>query len=201
MSKLLFDDLLVFGRKIVLSAITRALAQKSEQIPWPLVVDATAGNGNDTDFLAQAVEENGHVLAFDVQAEAIANTRRRLEESRMTARVRLVNDSHDRVRVFVEPGQLVAASMFNLGFLPGSGSTLTTMPDTTVSALMQLEQLTIPGGIISVHAYLGQEGGDAEAEAVSAWMGRLPWQDWRVARYEFCNKISNKEILFLAQKM
>lgn len=201
MSKLLFDDLLVFGRKIVLSAITRALAQKNGQMPWPLVVDATAGNGNDTDFLAQAVEENGHVLAFDLQAEAIAKTRQRLEESRMTARVRLINDSHDRVRFFVEPGQVLAASMFNLGFLPGSDSALTTKADTTISALMQLEQLTMPGGIISVHCYLGQDGGEEEAGAVSGWMAKLPWQEWRVARYEFCNKVSNKETLFLAQKL
>lgn len=201
MSKLLFDDLLVLGRKAVLAAITRALSQKNGQEPWPLAVDATAGNGNDTDFLAQAVEAGGLVLAFDVQAEAVANTRRRLEESRMTGRVRLLHDNHDRVSSFVEPGQSVAASMFNLGFLPGSASGLATRPDSTIAALMQIERLTMPGGVISVHCYLGQDGGEEEAAAVSAWMTKLPWQDWRVARYEFCNKVTNKEILFLAQRM
>lgn len=201
MSKLLFDDLLVLGRKTILAAITRALGQKSAQKPWPLVVDATAGNGNDTEFLAQAVEENGLVLAFDVQAEAIANTRKRLEDSRMAGRVRLVNDSHDRIRAFVEPGQLLAASMFNLGFLPGSGSSLTTKAESTIAALMQVEQLTMPGGIINVHCYLGQKGGFEESDAVSSWMTKLLWQDWRVARYEFCNKAMNREILFMAQKV
>lgn len=201
MSRLLFDDLLFFGRKTVLAAITRALEQKSEQRPWPLVVDATAGGGIDTEFLAQAVEDDGQVLAFDVQAEAIARTRQRLEEARLGGRVRLLHDSHDRVAAFVEPGQVLAASMFNLGFLPGSASALTTGPDTTVSALMQIERLTMPGGLISVHAYLGQAGGEEEAEAVNGWMRKLPWQDWRVARYEFCNKPENREILFLAQRM
>lgn len=201
MSKLLFDDLLFLSRKTVLAAITRALGQKSEQQPWPLVVDATAGNGNDTEFLAQAVEENGLVLAFDRQAEAIANTRQRLEDSRMAGRVRLVQDSHDRLRVFVEPGWQVAVSMFNLGFLPGSSSDLTTRPDSTVSALLQLEPLTMPGGVISVHCYLGQDGGEEEAEAVHRWMHKPPWQEWRVVQYEFCNKPSNREILYLAQRM
>lgn len=201
MSKLLFDDLLFLSRKTVLAAITRALGQKSDQQPWPLVVDATAGNGNDTDFLAQAVEDNGQVLAFDVQAEAISNTRKRLEESRMLDRVRLLQDSHDRVRVFVEPGQMIVASMFNLGFLPGSASDLTTRPDTTISALMQIEQLTMTGGIISVHCYLGQDGGEEESNDVNAWMQRLPWQEWKVLRYEMCNKPSNREILYLAQRM
>lgn len=201
MRKLLFDDLLAFGRKTVLAAIGRALAQKSEQRPWPLAVDATAGNGNDTEFLAQAVEDNGLVLAFDVQAEAIASARLRLEEARMIQRARLVPESHERVAAFVPPGQLLAASMFNLGFLPGSSSPLTTQPESTVAALMQIAPLTMPGGLISVHAYLGQEGGEAEAAAVTTWMQRLPWQEWRVARYEFCNKTSNREVLFLAQKL
>lgn len=201
MSKLLFDDLLVLGRKTVLAAITRALSQSVEQLPWPLAVDATAGNGNDTEFLAQAVEQHGQVLAFDVQAAAVANTRRRLEDARMSRRVRLIHDSHERVAAFVEPGQMVAASMFNLGFLPGGDPDLTTRAGSTVFALTQLEGLTMPGGVISVHCYLGQDGGEAEAEAVSGWMLKLPWLDWRVARYEFWNKISNKEILFLAQRM
>ena len=38
-----------------------------------LVVDATAGNGHDTAFLAARVGEQGKVLAFDIQAEAIAS--------------------------------------------------------------------------------------------------------------------------------
>lgn len=201
MNKLLFDDLLALGRKTVLAAVTRALEQKNERRPWPLVVDATAGNGNDTEFLAQAVEKDGQVLAFDVQAEAIANTRKRLERARVAERARLLHESHDRVGSFVRPGQLLAASMFNLGFLPGSDSTLATRSDTTVAALAQLAPLTMPGGLVSVHCYLGQDGGAAEADAVGVWASQLPWADWRVARYEFWNKPSNKEILFLAQKM
>ena len=38
--------------------------------PGSLVVDATAGNGNDTLFLARLVGQAGLVLAFDIQPEA-----------------------------------------------------------------------------------------------------------------------------------
>jgi hypothetical protein len=75
------------------------------------------------------------------------------------------------------------------------------MPESTVAALTQLEEILMSGGIISVHCYLGQDGGEEEAASVSGWMARLPWEDWRVARYEIYNKASNREFLFLAQKM
>jgi hypothetical protein len=42
------------------------------------VIDATAGNGHDTLFLARLVGETGRVWAFDVQEAAINETRRRL---------------------------------------------------------------------------------------------------------------------------
>ncbi|WP_222597737.1 methyltransferase domain-containing protein, partial [Streptococcus pneumoniae] len=43
-----------------------------------IVVDATMGNGHDTQFLAELVGENGHVYAFDIQESAVANTKERL---------------------------------------------------------------------------------------------------------------------------
>ena len=47
-------------------------------MPGETVVDATAGNGNDTQFLAELVGENGHVLAFDIQQAALDSTAERL---------------------------------------------------------------------------------------------------------------------------
>src|SRR3954454_12453143 len=46
--------------------------------PGDLVVDATAGNGHDTLFLAERVLPGGRVFAFDVQTEAIDATRVRV---------------------------------------------------------------------------------------------------------------------------
>ena len=42
------------------------------------VIDATAGNGWDTCFLAGLVGPEGRVFAFDIQEEAIASTKSRL---------------------------------------------------------------------------------------------------------------------------
>ena len=70
--------------------------------PGDAVVDATAGNGHDTVFLARLVGPSGQVHAFDVQEEAIRATRERLEkEGLLTPSVRLHLASHDRLAELV----------------------------------------------------------------------------------------------------
>ena len=52
-----------------------------------ICIDATAGNGGDTEFLCKKVGETGKVYAFDVQEMAIAHTRERLERANLSARL------------------------------------------------------------------------------------------------------------------
>ena len=224
MARLPVDELLIFSRKAVLTAIGKALETRpvggfsekqaaaglerppvlvldGPERPSVLVLDATAGNGVDTEFLAQAVEEGGLVLAFDVQDEALQNTRERLEKFRVGGRVRLLKDSHERLGAYLGPylaaGTRVTAAMYNLGFLPGGASKLSTLAESTVTSLEQLRPCMASGSVISIHCYAGHEQGQAETAAVRAWAESLPWTDWRVLRYEFCNKPSNREALFL----
>jgi predicted methyltransferase len=200
MSKLPLDDLLVFSRKTILTAINRALAAKRPV----LVLDGTAGNGVDTEFLARAVEEEGRVLAFDVQEAALAKTEQRLAASgpeNLSRRVRLIRDGHEHLQFYLEPGQQITAAMYNLGFLPGGAADVTTTPGNTLASLRQLVERTAPGGVISVHCYTGQEHGPEEAEAVRVWAEGLPWADWRALGYDFCNKAANREFLYLACRL
>ena len=55
--------------------------------PGDVVVDATAGNGHDTLFLAKRVLPGGQVFAFDIQAEAIRQTEIRLREAQVEVNV------------------------------------------------------------------------------------------------------------------
>ena len=48
--------------------------------PGDTVVDATMGNGHDTQMLCETVGPGGRVYAFDVQAQAVEETRKRLRE-------------------------------------------------------------------------------------------------------------------------
>ena len=50
--------------------------------PGDLCIDATMGNGHDTELLCQLAGPTGHVLAFDVQNQALQNTQKRLQREK-----------------------------------------------------------------------------------------------------------------------
>lgn len=146
-----------------------------------VVIDATAGNGYDTLFLAELVGDRGKVLAFDVQAAAIDSARERVEKSGFGGRVDFFLKSHAEMAMHADEGS-VAAVMFNLGYLPGADHGIATGGDTIV-ALDAAARLLRKGGALSVVCYPGHEGGDSEAEIVEKWMAALPENGWRVAKY------------------
>ncbi len=130
--------------------------------PGEVAVDATVGNGHDTLFLAQQVGAQGHVYGFDIQEEALARTRRRLEEAGLRDRVTLLQMGHEHMAEAVPAAWhgRIGAVMFNLGYLPGgSDRTCITRPQTTVPALEAALRLLRPGGVLTVVAYRGHPGG------------------------------------------
>src|SRR5690554_1830257 len=98
-----------------------------------IVVDATAGNGYDTVFLANLVGKEGKVFSFDIQEEAIIRTKQNLEKNKLCDRVVLINDSHASLDKYIDT--TIKAAMFNLGYLPGGDHTISTKPDSTIAAL------------------------------------------------------------------
>ena len=49
-----------------------------------IFIDATAGNGHDTLFMAQHIEKGSKILAFDIQEKAILQTRQLLKIANRT---------------------------------------------------------------------------------------------------------------------
>jgi len=133
-----------------------------------LAVDATAGNGHDTVFLAKLAGETGRVLAFDVQEQAIASTRERLAAAALLERVTLVHGSHAEIAAHVAR-RSAAAVMFNLGYLPGGDHAVITRTPETLRALEGAVEVLGPGGVLTVVCYPGPAGGDEESAAVVAW--------------------------------
>jgi len=170
-----------------------------------IVVDATAGNGSDTLFLARAVGPKGRVFAFDVQAEALESTRRRLDgdpDRDSLAPAELVLAGHETMGNVV-PGDLrgrIAAVMFNLGYLPGDSSPLITLPETTLAALNEAVGLLRPGGVLTVVVYPGHEGGRDEADAVEAWAAGLPQTVAQTVVYRFSQKAASPYLIALNKR-
>jgi len=147
--------------------------------PGDLVIDATAGNGHDTVFLADCVGPEGKVIAFDVQQVALDAAKSRVGDAGW---VKYVHESHSKMEDHAAVGS-VAAILFNLGYLPGENHELTTETAETLMALEIATRLLKPGGMLSVICYPGHPAGAAEAAAVEPWMTALAMHGWRVAKY------------------
>ena len=115
-----------------------------------VVIDATAGNGYDTVFLARCVGGEGKVYAFDVQQAAIDSASAKVMAEGCAAHVTFVHDSHRHLAKHVQAGEAISAIVFNLGYLPGDDHGTTTEKDETLHALEAAVGLLKSGGVLAV---------------------------------------------------
>ncbi|MBE2906411.1 MULTISPECIES: tRNA (mnm(5)s(2)U34)-methyltransferase [Anoxybacillus] len=167
-----------------------------------IVVDATVGNGHDTLYLAERVGEYGHVFGFDIQAQAIENTTKRLHEHHIETRVTLVQASHAELDAHIPPeykGRITGA-MFNLGYLPGGDKQIVTKPNSTIAAIEQLLDIMAPEGIIVLVIYHGHPEGAIERDALLQYVSTIDQQRAHVIRYEFMNQINHPPFIVAIEK-
>ena len=151
-----------------------------------ICVDATAGNGGDTEFLCRLAGESGKVYAFDVQEQAVRRTEERLERTGLRDRAELICAGHERMKEFVK--ERAAAVVFNLGYLPGGDHAVATKADTTLRAAEQALELLKPGGILSLCIYSGGDTGYEERDALLSWLKELDARRWLVIVNSFYNR-------------
>lgn len=72
--------------------------------PGGLYVDATCGNGHDTEFLCRLAGPTGRVLALDIQPAAVENTNTRLGAAGLGAIGQALVHDHARLAELVAPG-------------------------------------------------------------------------------------------------
>jgi predicted methyltransferase len=161
------------------------------------VIDATAGNGHDTLFLADCVGPEGRVLAFDIQEAALSSARVRVGG---VAWVEFFHESHAQMATRAAAGS-ISVVMFNLGYLPGEDHELTTESGETLVALEMAAQLLKSGGVLSVICYPGHPAGAEEAVAVETWMTALAAKGWRISRYGAIGTRRAAPFLLIAGKL
>lgn len=176
---------------VLAQEILRSVIQPGDQ-----VIDATAGNGYDTAFLAECVGPSGRVLAFDIQEAAIHSARARVGDSTW---VEFFHESHVGIASHAA-AETVSAVMFNLGYLPGEDHQLTTEATETLAALEIAASRLMVGGVLSVICYPGHPAGAIEASAVETWMNVQASQGWRIARYGAIHTRRPAPFLFIAAK-
>lgn len=180
-----------------LQTIPRMLLQAAVK-PGDTVIDATAGRGRDTLYLAQSVGPQGCVYAFDVQDEAIAATRALLARHHVLDRVRLLADCHSRLAQYIRSN--VQAAVFNLGYLPGSDHGVVTQPQTTLEALAHILQILAKRGIVVITLYTAHHGGENESDHVKKYCSNLSKKDFSVFQGIYLNQGESSPYWIAIQK-
>lgn len=162
------------------------------------VIDATMGNGHDTHWLCELAGETGRVFAFDIQPEAVARTRERLESERLADRASLFCAGHERMAEFVhEP---VDAVVFNLGWLPGAEHGVTTHTDTTLKAVDAALALLKEDGLMTVCIYPGHDEGARELNALLEWGSKLDDRRYDVLLKTYLNQPNDPPRMMAVRK-
>ena len=123
-----------------------------------LCIDATAGNGGDTEFLCRMIGE----------------------------RAVLIRVGHERMAYYVK--EEVAAIMFNFGYLPGADHAVATKAETSLAAIRCGMELLKVGGVMSLCIYSGGDTGYEERTALLGFLKTLDPKRWLVLVHEFYNR-------------
>ena len=175
---------------------TLFLAHKfvSEHVrPGAFCIDATAGKGRDTVFLCNLVKENGKVLAFDIQPDAIRQTQELVSAQEYDAMVSVIQDSHANMERYAEP-ETVDCIMFNFGWLPGGDHNIFTRRESSLEAIEKGLACLKPGGIMSLCIYYGRNNGYEERDAILEYVRSLDHRHYTVLVVDFANRINDPPI-------
>lgn len=131
--------------------------------PNPLLaIDATIGNGYDTQFLQKILSPQGKLWGFDIQESAMNITSEKIYGD---PRIHLIKDTHEKLNYYLAEYQgKVDLIMYNLGYLPNGDKTLTTLKNSTIHSVRQALTLLRTRGVLSILAYPGHPQGKEEAE-------------------------------------
>lgn len=165
------------------------------------VIDATCGNGHDTLLLSTLVGNAGHVLAFDVQEQAIQNTRKLLADNNLT-NVSYVHDSHAEIEHYLKKHAIdsIGGAVFNLGYLPKSDKSVITEGPSTIQAIDTLLSYLKKQGLIVIVVYHGHDGGKTEKNMVLEHVQQLDQKKYHVLQYGFINQKNHPPFIIAIEK-
>jgi tRNA1(Val) A37 N6-methylase TrmN6 len=163
-------------------------------------IDATAGNGNDTQLQCELVGNTGKVLAFDVQEQAVSNTKERLQKLGLSERAEVILDSHANMEKYVKL-ETVSCIVFNFGYLPGGDHNLATRAESSIEAIHAGLKLLKKGGIMSLCIYSGGDSCFEEKDAILEELKMLDGKQYLVIESIYYNRPNNPPIPILVVKL
>ncbi len=161
-------------------------------------VDFTMGNGHDTLFLSKAIGEEGKLYAFDIQDQALNNTRQRLIENGCPENYTLIKASHSLIKNYVK--EKIDVGVFNLGYLPGGDKSITTLRETTLPAVEAALELLNDDGIILIAIYPGHAEGEIEGRLLTERLSSLDRKQICVSSFTILNSPTSPYFIAVEKK-
>ncbi len=168
--------------------------------PGDICIDATMGNGNDTLLLSQLCGKDGHVYAFDIQSQALENTKKRLIDAQAPENYELILDSHTNMTQYIK-NDSVSCIVFNFGYLPGGDHNKATRISTSIPALETALALLKKKGQLSLCIYSGGDSGFEERDGILDWLKELDSKKYLVIKTEYFNRPNNPPTPVLVIKL
>lgn len=152
-------------------------------------VDFTCGQGFDTLFLCQHYPS---VIGFDIQAEAINQTRELLAKNHLKATLHQCShaDIEDKFTDF-------DCGIYNLGYLPHGDPTITTSGESVIQSLEVVLPRLNSGGRIVIVCYPGFEAGANEAIMLESFVSKLSAKQYAVSSFKLLNRTLCPYIIIL----
>lgn len=168
--------------------------------PGDLCIDATMGNGHDTELLCRLTGKDGRVLAFDIQPMALEHTRKRLSEAGVPDNYRLILDSHSHISQYADTDS-ASCIVFNLGYLPGGSHAFATKAAVTLDAVRQSLSLLKKDGLLSLCIYSGGDTGFEELKMLLPFLKELNPREYLVILSSYYNRPNHPPLPVLIRRL
>lgn len=159
-------------------------------------IDATMGKGNDTKLLCELAKDQGRILAFDIQKEALEETEKMLNGYEIgrkmyeDGRIQLILDGHEHMEMYAK-SETADVICFNFGYLPGGDHRIATKVETSVEAIKKGLKILKRGGMMSLCIYSGGDTGFEEKDTILEYLRSLPAREYTVIQNTYFNRGNN----------
>ena len=177
-------------KNLQITAYTQSFIRQ-QVMPGDICIDATMGNGNDTVLLSILAGEKGHVLAFDIQKQALEHTKERLKKDNCPENYQLILDSHENMAAYAEM-ETVSCITFNL---------VATRADSSKRAVESGLTLLKKGGLMTLCIYSGGDTGFQERDEMLVFIRQLDPHKYLVIQSEYANRPNNPPMPVLIIKL
>ncbi len=155
-----------------------------------VAVDATLGNGYDTDFLSDTFQR---VYSMDIQRKLVESYKEKAKEN-----VTLICDSHEYINKYIKED--INCAMYNLGYCPGENKEITTKSQSTLLSISNTLSLLKSGGLITIGIYVGHNEGKKEESIIIDYLRKLPKDKFGVMLHEYINRSATSPRLAVIEK-